>query len=185
MLKTFWNECRPWSSAQRRDFVLERARLQRPLHQQAEVLRIGRFGQEIERPKPHRLDGVFDAAVTGGDNHRNGDLLSLDRLDELHSGDLRHPKVGDDEAIGSPAEHLQRLASVLGGIDIEFEAQLEQFLKGRASILQILDHEDPLGKVVRHGRCNRSNRCRVGHARFRVQRRIQLLYTRNDACGNE
>ena len=41
----------------------------RPLDEQAQVLRVGRLGQEVVRPHPHRLDGVVDAAVAGGHDH--------------------------------------------------------------------------------------------------------------------
>ena len=100
LLSTFWNECRSpscWRSAATSSC---RARFaQRPLHQQAEVLRVGRLGEEVVGAHPHRLDRVLDAAVPGRDDDGDRDLFGLDRLDQLHPADLRHPQVGDDQAV--------------------------------------------------------------------------------------
>ena len=79
---------------------------------------------------------------------------------------LRHPQVGDDEAVGPLAQQRQPLGPVLGGVDLQPEAQLEQFLERGAGVFEVLDDEDALRRTIWHGRCNSTMR-RMAHARIR------------------
>jgi hypothetical protein len=160
--------------AQRGDFILKRAIAERPLDQQAEVLWVGRLGQEVVRPHPHRFDRVLDATVPGGDDHRHGDFLGLDRFDEFHPADLGHSQVGNDQTVQLLAQKRQPGSTVLGGINFQPQTQLQEFLEGRSRVLQVLNHQNSLIEPGgRHGRC----RCGfTNHARFSDRGRMPPLY---------
>ena len=129
---------------QRGDFVLERPLAQRPLDQEAQMLRIDRLGQKIIGPLTHGLDGIGDAAVAGRDHDRDRELALLNLVDQVHAAHLRHAQVGDDDAVGPLLQHLQGLGAVVGRVHFDFERQPQEFLNGSASILHILDDQQPL-----------------------------------------
>ena len=143
--------------AQRRHFVLEARVRSAALHQQAQVLRVGRLGQEVVGAHPHGLDRVLDAAVPRGHDHRDRQLFGLDGLDQLHAREFWHPQVRDDQTVRLLAEQRQALGPVFGRIDRQPQTHLEQLLQRFARVLQVLDNQHALGRPTRfvwHRRCS-------------------------------
>ena len=50
-------------------FALQAGHMEGPPEQQLELTHVDRFGQEIVRAGPYRLQGVFFFALTGDDDH--------------------------------------------------------------------------------------------------------------------
>ena len=107
------------------DFVPESPFFERPLHDDAEFVRVGGLGDEVVGPVLHRRDGFFNRSVAGGYDHRDGDFPGLDLLQELHAAELGHLEVGDDQAVRLLLEHLQAFGSILGRVHFESEGGLE------------------------------------------------------------
>jgi hypothetical protein len=98
--------------------------LQGTLHDEAQVLRVGRLGEEVVGPHLHRLHGLFDAAVAGRDDDGGGQPPLLNLFDELHPADVRHLEVRDDDAERALFERLQGLGAVGHRVDLDVQPRL-------------------------------------------------------------
>ena len=102
--------------AQGRDLVLQRPLAQRTLDDQPQVLEVDRLGQEVGGPQPHRLHRMVDRAESRRDDHVRGQPALLHFFEQLQPVDARHLQVGDDHAVGTLGQGLERIAAVGGGV---------------------------------------------------------------------
>jgi len=96
------------------------------------------------RSQSHRLDGVCDGGECAYQNHDDIRVVAVQPLKELHTGNARHPHVGDDEVGLLPLDVLQGFGSGLGFAD---------FVR---RVVQRLPDEFPIWRVVvNHKDCPR------------------------------
>ncbi len=67
------------------------------IHHRPQLLEVERFQQIIEGALPHRLDGRFDRAVAGDQNHFGFGQDFFTLRQELQPADIRHFEVRDDD----------------------------------------------------------------------------------------
>ena len=96
---------------------------ERPVHDELQVGRVDRLGQEVVGAQPHRLDHPVDRAERGRDDRRDQHPALGDLADQLHPPHARHPQVGDQDAVVGRAQRGQRLLAARDRVD----AQLVRF----------------------------------------------------------
>ena len=120
----------------------ERRSRRRALDHQPQMLEVDRLGQEIGGTHSHRLHGVVDRAESRGDDDvgRQPSLLHL--FEQLQTVDPRHLQVGDDDAVGTLVECLERFASVGRRVDRDVRIGLEENLDLLAGRFVVFDDQD-------------------------------------------
>ena len=125
MLTTFWNGPALLELGPQRDqFVLEHPLPQSTLNEKAKVIIVDRLGEKIVGPEPHRLNRLVDAAVSGRHDHRHVELVGVNFTKQFHSTKMRHPQIGDGDAIRTLFQHLQRVGAVRRQVDGNTQGKL-------------------------------------------------------------
>ena len=59
-------------------------------------LAIEGFGQKIESPLPHRLNGHINRAMSGDHHHGTGNMAFIDETQDLHAGNIGQLQIQQD-----------------------------------------------------------------------------------------
>jgi hypothetical protein len=84
-------------------------------------------------------------------DHRDGDFFGLNRFDQFHTRDLGHAQIGDHQTVTLLPKQSESPGSVLGDIDIQTQAHLQQFFQRFPSVFQVLHNQYALAWSVWHG----------------------------------
>jgi hypothetical protein len=96
--------------------------LERPVHEMDDLHHLERLRDVVERPKPHRLDGVLHRSVP-----RDQDDLAVDEgllrvREDRDTVPLGHHKVCEDDIDVVLVDQVHRLGSGAGRVDVEIRA---------------------------------------------------------------
>ena len=122
--------------------LAQAAALESAFGEKAELSRSAeRLGQVFEGAELHRLDGRFDGAVSGEQNHFHLGHRLAGVFEKIHPISSRHLQVGEHQVKALPLEAANRLVPV-GGSDHVVPLGLERFPHVRADALFVVDDQD-------------------------------------------
>jgi len=107
-------EAAPQTFLQEGVFLPEAAVFHGPLHLQAQLVEIERFGQIVVGPFLDGLHGSLHGGEGRHDHHGNGGIDLLDTDQGLQAGDLQHPDIHEDQIEGRLADRLDGRSAVVG-----------------------------------------------------------------------